>query len=304
MNLIESILSYRRYLKRKNYSPHTTKNYLHRLQRFLVWISVSVESVSSEDVKDYLDTLLGKQLSSQTINGHLIAIRSFYSYLIDEEKRHLENPAVKGMALRLSKPLPRHLRDDDVVIFFGSVTRPRDIAIFMLMLRCGLRVEEVANLTLDVIDYRRNQIMVRSGKGAKDRVVYISNDAADALTVYLRKRVQTNEQQVFLVEKGLCKGKPISVRGIQKRIEYYSRQSGIPASCHQLRHTMATQLLNADADLVTIQDLLGHARIKTTMRYCKLSNLKAQRDYYKAISKVMEKSGFNVTETGCSNPPR
>lgn len=291
-------------MKRKNYSPHTTKNYLHRLQRFLVWISVSVESVSSENVKDYLDTLLGKQLSSQTINGHLIAIRSFYSYLIDEEKRNLENPAVKGMALRLSKPLPRHLRDDDVVIFFGSVTRPRDIAIFMLMLRCGLRVEEVANLTLDVIDYRRNQIMVRSGKGAKDRVVYISNDAADALAVYLRKRVQTNEQKVFLVEKGLCKGKPISVRGIQKRIEYYSRQSGIPVSCHQLRHTMATQLLNADADLVTIQDLLGHTRIKTTMRYCKLSNLKAQRDYYKAISKVMEKSGFNVTETGCSDPPR
>ena len=58
---------------------------------------------------------------------------------------------------------------------------------------------------------------------------------------------------------------------------------------------MATQLLNADADLVTIQDLLGHTKIKTTMRYCNLSNLKAQRDYYKAVEKVMEKSGINVT---------
>ncbi len=165
----------------------------------------------------------------------------------------------------------------------------------MLMLRCGLRVEEVANLRLDAIDYRRNQIMVRSGKGAKDRVVYISNDAADALAVYLRTRAPTREQKVFLVEKGICKGKPISVRGIQKRIEYCSKKSGIPVSCHQLRHTMATQLLNADADLVTIQDLLGHTKIKTTMRYCKLSNLKAQRDYYKAIEMVMEKSGINVT---------
>lgn len=291
-------------MKRKNYSAHTVKNYLHRLQQFLVWISVPVELVKPEDVKRYIDFLLEKQLAAQTINGHLVVIRRFYFYLNDEEEIVIDNPAVKGLALRLSKPLPRHLRDDDVSIFFETVTKSRDAAMFMLMLRCGLRVEEVANLTLDAIDYRRSQIIVRCGKGAKDRVVYISNDAADALAVYLRKRVQTREQKVFLVEKGLCKGKPISVRGIQKRIEYYSKQSGIPVSCHQLRHTMATQLLNADADLVTIQDLLGHEKIKTTMRYCKLSNLKTQRDYFKAVSRVMEKCGFNIAETRGSDPPR
>jgi site-specific recombinase XerD len=295
MNLTESILNYRRYLKRKNYSPHTVKNYLHRLQRFLVWTSVPVELVTAEEVKGYVDFLLEKKLSAQTINGHLIVIRGFYSYLKDEEDRQLQNPAVKGMALRLPKPLPRHLRDSDVPIFLKAVKKNRDMAMFMLMLRCGLRVEEVANLTLDAIDYRRSQIMVRSGKGAKDRVVYISNDAADALAVYLRTRAPTKEQKVFLVEKGTCKGKPISVRGIQKRIEYCSMKSGIPVSCHQLRHTMATQLLNADADLVTIQDLLGHTKIKTTMRYCKLSNVKAQRDYYRAVERVMEKSGINTT---------
>jgi site-specific recombinase XerD len=86
------------------------------------------------------------------------------------------------------------------------------------------------------------------------------------------------------------KGKPISVRGIQKRIEYYARKSRLKVSCHQLRHTMATQLLNADADLVTIQDLLGHAKITTTQRYCKVSNLKVQRDYYKAIEVVMQRT--------------
>ncbi len=290
-------------MKRKNYSAHTVKNYLHRLQQFLVWTAVPVELVKPEDVKRYIDFLLEKQLAAQTINGHLVVIRRFYLYLNEEEEMVIDNPAVKGMALRLSRPLPRHLRDDDVTIFFRALKKPRDTAMFMLMLRCGLRVEEVANLTLEAIDYRRSQIIVRLGKGAKDRVVYISNDAADALAVYLRKRVLTREQKVFLVEKGLCKGKPISVRGIQKRIEYYSKQIGIPVSCHQLRHTMATQLLNADADLVTIQDLLGHKRIKTTMRYCTLSNLKAQRDYYKAIAKVMAKSQLNVTGTGGSGPP-
>lgn len=161
------------------------------------------------------------------------------------------------------------------------------MAMFMLMLRCGLRVEEVANLTLDAIDYTRSQILVKSGKGAKDRVVFISHDAAIALARYLQVRLVTIEKKVFLVEKGKYRGKPISVRGIQKRIEYYSSKNGIKVSCHQLRHTMATQLLNADADLVSIQEILGHARIKTTQRYSKLSNLKAERDYHKAMGRVM-----------------
>jgi site-specific recombinase XerD len=249
-----------------------------------------METVTAQDVKDYVDVLIEKELSAQTINAHLIAIRRFYSYLRNEEQLQQPNPAVKKLALRLPSPLPQHLRDSDIEAVFQHIKKARDKALFMLMLRCGLRVEEVAHLTLGAIDYQRNQIMVRSGKGAKDRVVYISNDAAEALAAYLQKRPRTKEQKVFLVEKGNCKGMPISVRGIQKRIEYYSKKSGIPVSCHRLRHTMATQLLNADADLVTIQDLLGHNRIETTQRYSRLSNLKAQRDYYTAMDKLMKKT--------------
>ena len=261
----------------------------------MVWVAVPVESVSSQDMKRYLDFLLEQRLAPQTINGHIISIRRFYTYLRDEEGLSVKNPVIRGLALRLPNPLPQHLRDSDVVIFLNSVKKARDKAIFMLMLRCGLRVEEVANLTLDAIDYRRSQIMVKCGKGAKDRVVYISNDAAETLATYLRLRPVTREKKVFLVEKGTCKGKPLSVRGMQKRIEYYARKSGIQVSCHQLRHTMATQLLNADADLVTIQDLLGHNRIKTTQRYCKLSNRKAQRDYYRAMATILERSAVENT---------
>lgn len=271
-------------------SVHTVKNYLHRLQCFVVWVAKPVEKVSSADIKRYIDVLLDKRLSAQTVNGHLIAIRRFYGYLIDEEEISLDNPVARGMALRIPSPLPQHLQDRDVARFFEYVEKPRDIAMFMLMLRCGLRVEEISNLTLGDIDYSRSQIMVKCGKGNKDRIVYISNDAASALAQYLRKRMVAKEQKIFLVEKGLSRGQPISVRGIQKRIEYYSRKSGIKVSCHQLRHTMATQLLNADADLVTIQDLLGHSRIKTTQRYCRLSNNKAQRDYYKAMEKIIIKA--------------
>ncbi len=294
MNLTESVLHYRRYLKRRNYSSHTKRNYLNRLQHFLIWLPVAVESATPEHIKIFIDVLLDRRLSPQTINGHLIAIRSFYRYLQEEEQQQIDNPVISGLSLRLPKPLPRFLQDSEVRAFFSVISKQRDLAIFMLMLRCGLRVEEVANLTLGAVDHQRNQIMVRCGKGAKDRLIYLYDDAAEALADYLQLRPETDEPRIFLVEKGIYKGKPLSVRGIQKRAEYYSDKSGVHVSCHQLRHTMATDLLNAGADIVTIQYLLGHSRIKTTLRYARLSNQRARMDYYQSMTRVMEMKG-NLT---------
>ncbi len=294
MNLTESVLHYRRYLKRRNYSGHTKRNYLNRLQHFLIWLPVAVESATPEHINTFIDVLLDKRLSPQTINGHLIAIRSFYRYLQEEEEQRIDNPVISGLSLRLPKPLPRFLQDSEVRAFFSVISKQRDLAMFMLMLRCGLRVEEVANLTLGAVDHRRNQIMVRCGKGAKDRLVYLYDDAAEALAGYLQLRPETDEPRIFLVEKGIYKGTPLSVRGIQKRAEYYSNKSGVHVSCHQLRHTMATDLLNAGADIMTIQYLLGHSRIKTTLRYARLSNQRARMDYYQSMTRIMEMKG-NLT---------
>jgi site-specific recombinase XerD len=260
----------------------------------LIWLPVAVESVTAEHIKTFIDVLLDRRLNPQTINGHLIAIRSFYRYLQEEEEQKIDNPVISGLSLRLPKPLPRFLQDSEVRAFFSVISKQRDLAIFMLMLRCGLRVEEVANLTLGAVDYKRNQIMVRCGKGAKDRLVYLYDDAAEALADYLQLRPETDEPRIFLVEKGIYKGSPISVRGIQKRAEYYSDKSGVHVSCHQLRHTMATDLLNAGADIMTIQYLLGHSRIKTTLRYARLSNRRARMDYYQSMTMVMEMKG-NLT---------
>jgi len=264
---------------------------MNTLKHFVVWVDVPIEEVDNKKLLYYIDYLLGKGLKPKTINCHLDSIRGFYNYLSDEEEVNRENPVKKDYALRLSRPLPRHLRDEEVAKFFEMVKRPRDKAIFKVMLRCGLRVEEVANLTLGAIEPTRRRIYVQNGKGGKDRVVYISNDAYHALVVYLRVRPPSRTKKLFLVDKGPYRGKPLSVRGIQKRMEYYARIAHLNVSCHHLRHTMATQLLNADADIVTIQDLLGHTRIKTTQRYCRVSNLKVERDYFKAIEVVMQKMG-------------
>jgi len=294
MGITDSIVNFRRFLKRRNLSAHTVKNYMNSLAHFVLWINVPIESVSRENVGAYIDHLMDKALKPETINAHLNRIRQFYRYLIEQEQLAIVNP-VKGIPkVRVSKPLPKHLQDRQAQVFLDAPKRPRDQAMFLLMLRCGLRVEEVANLTLDVIEFRRRRIWVRDGKGGKDRIVYVSNDAMDALIAYLKIRPESEAREVFLVEKGTYKNKPISVRGIQKRMEYYAKKMNIKISCHHLRHTMATQMLNADADLETIQDLLGHSSIRTTQRYSRISNLKVQRDYHKAMEVVMQRTGLSA----------
>jgi len=282
------LVRYRRSLKRKNYSPHTVKSYLNILDQFMRWFTVPLSEVTRKDIGAYVDHLLRKRRTPKTITCHLQTIRLFFDYLTNEEGRSMVNPVTR-ISLRLPKPLPRHLKDDQVRRLLGVITDLRDKAMFMLMLRCGLRVQEVADLTADAVDYPRKQIFVSKGKGSKDRIVYVSEDARAALFAYLSKR-STKGKRLFLVQKGPMKGQPLSVRGIQKRMEYYARKSKLNVSCHRLRHTMATQLLNADADLATIQDLLGHGQITTTQRYCWVANIKVQRDYYKAMQVVLQRT--------------
>ena len=292
MDITNAIINYRRFLKRKNCSKHTLRNYMSTLKQFILWVDVPIEQVTHKTVLSFMDHLLDNRLKPKTINCYLNSIRGFYEYLIEEEQLPISHPVKRGYSLRLSRPLPRYLRDEDVPRLFNVIRSKRDRAMFMLMLRCGLRVEEVSKLTMAALDLPRSQLFVYEGKGVKDRVVYLSNDAYKILVQYLKARSSSRAKRVFLIEKGRFKGKPIQVRGIQHRMQHYAQITGLKVSCHQLRHTMATQLLNADADLVTIQDLLGHTRIKTTQRYCQVSNLKVQRDYHKAIEKVMHRHGL------------
>ena len=290
MQMTHVIINFRRHLKRRNYSKHTVKYYLNIIKQYVIWLDVPLEAASPDKIDMYIDYLLRKRMNPASINLYLAIIRVFYGYLKYEEKVDLINPVNRNRRLRVPRPLPRSLRDQEVEKLFTVIKSKRDMAMFKLMLRCGLRVEEVSHLTLGAIDLKRRRIMVLQGKGGKDRVVYISQDAHEALTAYLKLRSRYRAKSVFLVEKGTYKGQAISVRGIQKRMEYYAKKTRIDVSCHRLRHTMATQLLNAEAEVETIQDLLGHNWITTTQRYCKVSNLKVQRDYFKAMRNVLQRS--------------
>lgn len=291
MDLTNSIVNYRRYLKRRNYSAHTIKNYLHSLKKFILWLDVPIEQITPQKITHYIDSLRRRRLEPKTINCHLQRIRQFYYYLSRDEQVAAPNPVKKGHSLRLSRPLPKALKEQELATLFSAVDNRRDLAMFMLMLRSGLRVEEVANLTFGAVNVKLKSIIVYDPKWGKDRVAYVSDDALKALLDYLRIRPASKAKKIFLVQKGTYRGRALSVRGIQKRMEYYAEKTGLDVSCHNLRHTWADQMLNADAQLETVQDLLGHSWITTTQRYCRLSNPKVKKDYFRAMEIVMRKTG-------------
>src|SRR3989339_2266100 len=140
MNLSNSIINFRRHLKRRNCSATTIRSYLNDLKQFVVWVDQPIEQVTHQKIGDYIDHLLRKKLAPKTINCHLVTIRRFYDFLRDEEELATDNPVRKCRQLRLSKPLPKHLKDGEVMRFLSVIDNKRDLAIFMLMLRSGLRV--------------------------------------------------------------------------------------------------------------------------------------------------------------------
>jgi site-specific recombinase XerD len=247
MGITDSIIGFRRSLKRRNYSRCTLRDYMSTIRQFVLWVDCPIEKVDRKKILSFIDRLLDRRLHPKTINCYLDSIRSFYKYLKEEEEIEIENPVKSGYLLRLPKPLPRFLQDEQVGALFKVIDNVRDRAIFYLMLRCGLRVDETAGLKLDDLDLRRGTIIVKSGKGAKGRMVYMSTDAHSALMDYLRIRQSIRTKALFLVGKGALKGKAISVRGIQKRLELYAGKSGLRVSCHELRHYAASPIMPGEA---------------------------------------------------------
>jgi site-specific recombinase XerD len=120
---------------------HTVKNYVNILGHFSAWLQIPIERVTSKETDAYMDHLLRRRKKPKTINCHFGCIHAFYDHLIEDERMPLANPVKKNYRLRLPRPLPKHLRDEQVAAFFKEINDIRDRAMFML--RCGLRVEEV-----------------------------------------------------------------------------------------------------------------------------------------------------------------
>jgi integrase/recombinase XerD len=286
---LSAITQFGAYLRRRNYSPHTIENYGRDLRLFFAPLAKAPSAVSWRDIEGFIQQQRQAHLAVATINRRLNALKHFFEYLVMEDHSLASNPVKPSHFLRRGRPLPKPLVQDHVRSLFAHITHPMDHALALLMLRCGLRVSEVARLRIGDIDWTQQSIRIEQGKGRKDRIVYLSADALAALRTCLAARpTETPDGFVFWNQKRTHRA--LSTKGIQKKIERYAKAAGIKASCHSLRHTFASNLLEAGAEVISIKELLGHASIQSSERYAKLSNQRVKQVYQQTMRKVIAKT--------------
>ena len=254
----------------RNASPHTLRSYRADLTDFEAHLATQKLPPAAADVRAvraWLAALHTRGLDPVSVARKLAAVRSFYRFLV---RRGVvaRNPARELRGPRPTSKLVSFLPVDEATAMvearaLGGATRDRDVAILELLYATGLRVSELAGLDLDAIDREARTVRVL-GKGRKERIVPYGAAAARALDAYLGPRV-AGSGPVFTNARG---GR-LGVRSIRTIVVRAAGAAGVTrrVSPHTLRHTFATHLLDAGADLRVIQELLGHSRLSTTQRY-------------------------------------
>lgn len=288
--LPNEIESFTDYLKTRHYSPHTVANYELDLRLFFALIEKPPSQVTWRDVDSFLQQQHRQCLAPTTVNRRIHALKSFYEFLfVTGGNNEYPMPIKPSHYVRQGRPLPKKLTTAEVKRLFATITNEVDKTLFLLMLRCGLRVAEVAALKLSDMDWTEKALIVRQGKGRKDRRVYLSNDILSSLEQLLNLRPRAvPEDAFFWNQKRMYQS--LSIKAIQKKMERYAKSAGIKASCHSLRHTFASNLLEEGAEVVYIKEFLGHNSIASSERYAKLSNQRVKQMYLQTIGKVINKT--------------
>ncbi len=282
-------------LKRNNASAHTIKAYESDLRQFLDYFSppgTEPPAPSEFDVlkiREWLASLYDHKLTAVSVRRKLAALRVFFRFLVREGLAPMNTPRLLRTP-RAPKKLPDVMTTEQTNALLdgvaaGKLERPhpaRDLAILELLYGCGLRVSELVGLNLDDIDRAERWLRVR-GKGRKERQVPFGGKAADALEHYLEDRT-SRETALFLNHRG---GR-LTDRGVRGIIKLYATLIAGDSSLHphSFRHAFATHLLSDGADLRSIQELLGHARLSTTQKYTQVSLTDLMATYDRAHPKA------------------
>jgi len=297
----------------KGYSPHTCRAYRRDLLQFAGFVekeqapqtpSPSLDAVDGITLRAYLASL-HKQCERSTVARKLSAVRSFYRFL---EKRDLvrRNPAEVVVTPKRKKTLPRYLPVDDMFRMLEgmeteTVFQLRDFAIVETLYSTGVRVSELAGLNWGDVDFEQGTVRV-IGKGNKERVVPIGSRALEALMTYRERLVR--EGAVGSARSGPLflnrYGRRLSVRFMGDMVSRASSRTvrSRPISPHGLRHTFATHMLDAGADLRSVQELLGHASLSTTQRYTHVSIDRLMEVYDRAHPRAEEKGSHGDPSAG------
>ncbi len=237
---------------------------------------------------DYVDHKLGKGYAVTGVNNDLRNLHTFLLFL-QEEGYSVPQSLLKIPSLKQPDPLPRYLTDEQVrklreeiekMVHEAKLASHRRLgllvrAAFYLLWQGGLRLGEVEELRLEDLDFPQKRLSVRDGKGKKDRTVYLTETAIHALQEYLAVRGDGSGDHVFLYRNA-----PLKKDLIRAQLKYAGERVGVKVFPHRLRHTCATQLLNAGCRVTSIQRFLGHKELSSTMIYARAHDQTVAEDYF------------------------
>jgi len=264
-------------------SPHTIKAYRNDLKQYARWLKVDILKADSSLIGQYVSELR-KRYGPSSIARKLSAIRMFYRFLHSEGKGS-GNPLEDITSPRPGRKIPRYLSLKEVERLLSApsgntLLEIRDRAILEVLYGAGLRISELVNLNLSDLKLKQGWIRVL-GKGSKERIIPLGKKACQWVRRYLRARGTGEGEDGPL----FCNryGERISRQSCWKMIKKYARKAGInkEMSPHTLRHSFATHLLSRDADLRSVQELLGHSNISTTQIYTHITQERLRRVYKK-----------------------
>ncbi len=282
--MLSEIECFVNWLRRRNPEARTWRDYSYDLRQFAAVVGdCPPNAITYRDVDEFVVRQSKLGFKPATINRRLAAITSFYNFLADDDPALVCPVLPRRHSLKDRQRLPRPVQAEDLGKFLSVVDHARDRAMFLLMLRCGLRISEVAGLCLsDLYLSEHHPRLVAHGKGSKERSVYLSRQTEHALRAYLALRPRAACDHVFLSYQG----KGMSTTAIHKRLMRYRSAAGVHLTAHRLRHSFANDLVSAEVPVTVIQKLLGHAWLETTQNYVAANDPQVQADFYAATEKL------------------
>jgi site-specific recombinase XerD len=277
-----------------NHKPKTLSSSFTSVVLFLDFCGKSgrreIEQIERVDLEGFIEHEQDRGLRISTVRTRLACILAFLHFLMEQEV--IAGSLLKrGIKLKLPDVLPRAMNPADVRKLLLVIDDIRDRALILVLLRTGMRIGEALGLKLNDLDIRDRKIHLFEGeKNSMGRVVYLSDDALFALKLWLQRRDKNKEFVFYGRSNGhLCYS---SGRGLFMK---YLKKAGLEQkgyTVHCLRHTFASELLNAGMRLECLQQLLGHQDIEVTRRYARLTDTTREEEYFRAMG-VIEKGGIH-----------
>lgn len=290
---------------RRQCKPNTIRNSLVTLSGFLHFVEKRkkdcVEKISREDAEAWIEHEQDRGMKPATVNSRLRTVKAFLRFLIEKE---ICEPHVlsKRMQVKVPDSLPRAIDPQHIKRLLAVLDKIRDRAMVLVLLRTGMRIGELLNTLVSEVNLKERRIEIfEASKNRVGRVVYLSDDARDSLKAWFKERDPKQE----LLFYG-WRGRTLSYTAARMMFVKYLDKAGLLPkgySLHCLRHTFATELLNAGMSLPCLQQVLGHSSIEMTLRYARLTDKTREQEYFKAMAIIERRDSDASCQLDHQLPP-